>query len=275
MIPLLLARLYLCLIPTRRRFSTYAVWVATSPVFAFIKILDMPQISEQRLQAGIWLVITVDAFKIAYMALPKAACSSVKAALALVDPSQSERPLKELNLEAIHNIYKTQRFRAFRFAEYAGWWRFCVVQDPVRRLMSVYSDLVQGRDMLKNSPRLRNGEAGLPVDPGPDFFYANLRPYMRAASVIKHHALPARLFIGSDLSVYDRVFRVSDLDDLAAELSERSGQEVKIPRLNSSRMRLEFSDLKSETQAALWPFLAEEYALLGQYYKSNERRFRA
>jgi len=201
--------------------------------------------------------------RIFYAAVPKAACSSVKAALAVIDPEFDDLD-RALDTQALHRRYPTRRFRRWRFEEYEGWWRFTVVRDPVKRLMSVYTDRVVAKRDLHLSKGVR--EAGLPRDPDPDYFFQNLDSYRAAASRIRHHALPTRFFIGAAPARFERVFRTSELGELQAELRARSGTGVTIPRRNASAAKLSFDALVPATRDALRPFLAAEYALLQGFF---------
>ncbi len=214
------------------------------------------------------MVVAVPAFKIAYMAVPKAACTSVKAALAHVDPDVVIPPEKDITVYTWHGIYPTRRFRPHRWEEYEGWWRFTVVRDPVKRLLSVYTNRIAQMNDLKNSRKLKDGRANLPVDPDPDYFFQNLEAYKQASSAIKHHALGAWLFTGRKPLKYDRVYRIEELGDLAADLSARTGAHVSFPRKNKSDMPLTLADLKPETIDSLRPFLTREYAHLSDYYQN-------
>lgn len=212
------------------------------------------------------MVIAVPAHKIAYMAVPKAACSSVKAALAMIDPdTKLTLDMMSGNNKAIHVTYQTRRFRPHRWERYEGWWRFTVLRDPLKRLLSVYSDRVVARRELHSSRKMR-WQKHLPLDPDPDFFFQNLREYMVRASVVKHHALPVRLFVGPKPLRYDRVFTVAQMGDLEAALRERSGTAVKIPRFNSSHKKFGLDDLSPKTHAALAEILRPEYDHLSDYF---------
>lgn len=217
------------------------------------------------------MVIAVDAHKLAYMALPKAGCSSVKQALASVDPDVMPPPASQTTHFTWHGIYPTRRFRPHRWARYADYWRFCVVRDPFKRLMSVYTNRVLQFGDLKNSVKIRDGRdwlPDLPVEPDPDFFFQHLEVYKQASSSIKHHALDAWLFLGRDLSKasYNRVYRTEDLGALAWDLSLLTRQEVVLPRSNSSERKLTAADLHPKTIDALRPFLEREYAFLKGIY---------
>lgn len=210
------------------------------------------------------MVVAIETRKIAYFPVPKAGCSSVKAALARIEDGVAP---SEADHAALHQRFPTRRFRLARFRDYDGWWRFTVVRDPIRRLMSVYTDRVVKRKDLHSSRRMRHQDV-LPMDPDPDFFFLNLDAYRRTASVIQHHTMPASRFIGRYPSRFDKVFRTDDLQLLAKELSARSDEDIQIPRMNRSNVRLEFSDLNAATRDALRPGLAGEYALLERFFPS-------
>ncbi|MDO6585463.1 sulfotransferase family 2 domain-containing protein [Salipiger sp. 1_MG-2023] len=205
------------------------------------------------------MVIAIDAHRIAYMALPKAGCSTVKAALAQIDPAVALPP-EPAEVMQWHQIYPTRRFRPHRWEAYDhGWWRFCVVRDPLRRMLSAYVNRVVELGELRNSRKLLRGRVDLPMDPDPDFFFCNIAAYMDAASAIRHHMLPAWLFLGPDLARYDQIYRTAELAQLGRDLSARTGLRVDIRHENSSCLRLGLDDLRPDTQAALRERLAPEY----------------
>ncbi|KAA0920966.1 sulfotransferase family 2 domain-containing protein [Aquicoccus porphyridii] len=211
--------------------------------------------------------IIVSAHKIAYMALPKAGCSTVKRALAQIDPDVTVDVGTVDDMDVWHGLYPTVRFRPHRWEAVADHWRFCVVRDPVKRLLSVYTNRVAQFGELHNSRKLKWPQfAHLTADPDPDFFFSNLEDYMQAASVIRHHVLPAELFVGPDLGAYDRVYRTAELARLADDLQARTGHAVDISRENASEMKLELDDLAPVTIDAIRPRLMREYALLGGFF---------
>lgn len=211
--------------------------------------------------------IALETPRVAYQALPKAACTSVKQALAQIDPGVA-LPHAGIGLKDAHDRYPTVRFQPRAWQRLSGAWRFCVVRDPAKRMMSCYTDIVQRRDALRHSPRLRR-RGDLPLDPDANTFFANIAEYRARSSLVKHHALGAAIFLGPDLARdYDRVFRTSELAELAAELSERSGQWVMMPRANRSEGGLCIHDLSGEAVDVIRPILEEEYALLSGYFRN-------
>ncbi len=211
-------------------------------------------------------VITLPAHRIAYAALPKAGCTSVKQALAGIDPRVDLRALDISDVTTWHRLYPTARYHAPSWRRVADHWRFCVVRDPARRLISCYTDIVVKRGALRNSPRLR--ASGLPLMPDPDTFFQLLDGYRQQSSLVRNHVLGAHVYLGPDLAGFDRVYRTSDLAWLGDDLTERSGQTVTLPHSNPSARatRLRLETLQDATLDLLRPFLDQEYAFLAGLY---------
>lgn len=209
------------------------------------------------------MVVAVAAHKIAYMPVPKSACSSVKAALLQIDPAHPST----VDMDVVHDVFPTRRFHQKNWRDYDDWWRFTVVRDPLRRLLSVYTDRVVNRRELFHSRRLRK-QTALPRDPDPDFFFQNLQAYRRLSSSIKHHALPVHLFVGPTPLRYDQVFRVDQLSDLVGALAQRSGTTPDMPRLNRSGAKLSLDSLHPQTQDALAQELKPEYDHLQGFFSN-------
>ena len=215
-------------------------------------------------------MIYLKSLNLAYMPVPKAACTSVKAALAVLDPEKEASDVDALEHEAVHDIYPTQRFRPHRWETSKGAWRFTVVRDPVKRALSVYSNRIVDMRELHNSPRLR-AQSELPLDPDPDFFFQRLEDYKALASAVKHHTVPMWLFTGRRLELYDEIYTTSDLGRLQDDLKAHIGQGVTLPRRNRSSFSIKLDDLAPETQKALRETTAPDYELFADYFQSPFR----
>ena len=214
------------------------------------------------------MVAEVPHLKIVYRPLPKAACSSVKSALALIDPRHEASRDKILADELFaHGVYQTDRFRGDRWLKYDDWWRFAVVRDPIKRLMSVYTDLVVGRKSLHHSAQIKRQNLH-PKDPDPDYFFQNIQEYRRLSSTVKHHSISAWFFLGPKPLQYDQVYRVDEIASLEARLSELAKQKVVVPRFNSSSSKLEYAELNEKTKESLHEFLLGEYTYLSEYFEN-------
>ncbi len=217
------------------------------------------------------MVIKIDEYRIAYFALPKAGCTTVKVTLSGIDPDFADKrdSLAPDDRAEIHAVYPTRRYRPVRWREVSDdWWRFCVVRDPAERILSCYTDRVLGRQELRNSRRLRGPNVDLPTDPDPDFFFQNLREYVRLSSVIKHHALSCTLFLGPRMAAFDRVYRLEDLGLLAQDLSARTGRSLSIPHNNKSAASLTLGDLAPASRDSLRRYLGPDYEVLSDYYEN-------
>ncbi|MCV2892177.1 sulfotransferase family protein [Lentibacter sp. XHP0401] len=216
------------------------------------------------------MVIKVEAHKIAYMALPKAACSSVKMALGYIDPALDGKDRDAFSTAKWHRLYQTMRFREDRWKPYYNeeWFSFCIVRDPLKRLLSsYYNRVVEMRDLQKKTVFIE-GVPELPLEPDPDFFFQNLMGYREINTSIKHHTIGAQVFLGPKPLRFTKVYKTSELGELSRDLSERSGREVSLPHVNSSGQKLTAEQLKPETLAAIKPFMDTQYEYLSEYFKN-------
>jgi hypothetical protein len=98
-----------------------------------------------------------------------------------------------------------------------GYYVFAVTRDPMRRFISMYGNRVLyhkglSRKALMNHPGLR---------PRPDInvLVRDMGQYFSASYVIHYHALPMIHFLGEDMSVYHRLYDISEMDRLMADVN--------------------------------------------------------
>ncbi|MEX0338971.1 MAG: sulfotransferase family 2 domain-containing protein [Arenibacterium sp.] len=210
------------------------------------------------------MVVAIPTHGVAYWPVPKAGCSSVKAMLSQIDPDYEEKA-KLFDENHLHKVYQTRQFKQFRFDEHEKAYRFTVLRDPIKRLMSVYTNrVVQKRDL--ENRRLTMEKNNLPVYPDPDTFFQNLKPYCKVSTRIHHHVKRSGYYCGYQLGKFNRVYRTDEMQALAEDLSRISGQNVKTTRKNASTRTLEFTDLRVKTRDMLRPFLEREYRHLAGYF---------
>lgn len=217
--------------------------------------------------------ILVSRYRIAYFDTPKVASSSIKAALYRLEHGTDPVavPGATASVEArIHKAYQQTRplDPARDFAAAEGCWTATVVRDPVKRLLSAYANrIIHHRDPHRGRfPRTRAFLLGVPLDPDPDTFFLRLGRYKLQSGRIRHHVHRATRFIGTDLSRFDAVYPMERLDDFAAELSRRTGQEVGFPRLQTGGPKMSFDMLSPRARRALVDYLAPDYAVLADHY---------
>ncbi len=129
-----------------------------------------------------------------------------------------------------------------------------VVRDPVDRFLSFYRWGVIDNHCNFESPIEIND------------FVANFATLLNRTAKIRFHLSAQLMFIGTDLSRYDRIFRIEELADLERYLSERSQTEVRIRRLNTSTRQSIASELTPASRARLVEIYREDYDLLKDFY---------
>ena len=216
------------------------------------------------------VIISIDfPIKMAYAAVPKAACTTVKHIFLQLDdtPPPSAGPSDPSDPKFdIHLMYNTRRFKRRNWAGTQDHFRFTVLRDPLARLLSVYTNRVIQKRILYEARKLRNRRPDLPLDPDPDFFFQNLQTYIDHSSDVKHHALPCRLFTGPDLGFYSKVYRIEETDQLQADIEAMSGRTLTVRRHNSSPSKLSLDALQPATRAAIHRQLAPQYQDVAGYY---------
>lgn len=205
--------------------------------------------------------------RIAYFAVPKVASSSIKLALYNVQEGPDAQRFTDPDRE-VHYVMRTAPFRRRDWEDYDGYWKFVVVRDPVKRLLSAFGNrIVHHRDETRG--RLNGARRmilSLPRAPKADDFFPRLRRYMFASGALRHHFQPLSNYIGPDLSKYDAVYPIERLADLERDLSERLGQPIEFPRLQTTGPKLRFADVSRRAARALLEHSRRDYELLADYY---------
>jgi hypothetical protein len=219
------------------------------------------------------MAILLPEYKIAYFDTPKVASSSIKVALYRLEHG-AESVSSDTPERKIHRRHPARRLDpAHDFAEAEGYWKCAVVRDPVKRLLSAYSNrIIHHRDQLRGRfPKLRAFFLGLPLDPDPDVFFTRLGRYRLQSGWIRHHVNLCSYYIGTDLSRFDAVYPIEKLDDFARELSRRTGTEVVFPRLQTGGPKITADMLSPRAYGALLDYLDSDYGLLADYYNRPAR----
>ncbi|MFQ5438405.1 MAG: sulfotransferase family 2 domain-containing protein [Paracoccaceae bacterium] len=194
---------------------------------------------------------------IAYFPVRKAATTSVNAALRkLVAPGDPTRKTTRTSMSA----------RQRRLAK--GCFKFTVVRDPVSRLLSCYGNRVEYHKDLSATFLDRTLVRAIGRDPHPDAdtFFQNLRAYCMINDKIWRHTRLQRLVIGTDLGFFDAIYRISELDKLASDLSARVGQDIVFERLQTGGPKTRFEDLSRASQESVLRFTAPDYRLLHDFF---------
>jgi hypothetical protein len=210
---------------------------------------------------------------VAYYGSPKVACTSIKVALYEVEHGEPWIDYQDAqgNWHHIHNgsWYPQEPTRYFQVAEPEIYFKFAVVRDPVERFLSAYSNRVLHHGELSVPHLVKDGTQNLKVlPPNPDIatFIEFLCQYRAASVSINYHTELQSFFIGSDLSYYDQVYKLSELGRLAEDLSRICARKVTFERHQHSRRKFSIEDIPSVQKSKLIDFLSRDYDLLWSFY---------
>lgn len=192
---------------------------------------------------------------------PKAAGTSVRAFLFELE---NGFPLRSFQFQGIRQDLTTlanrllvnNRFRLVDHAAIADYERIALVRDPVRRVLSAYSNRVVHYGELSQQaagPALE--AAGLAPDPDFDLFMANITGYMRCSMSIARHLSHQDAFLGKSKDYFTRIFRVEDMASFEAWMNERFGTTSSVPRLQEGGPKLDFWSLSAETRRRVIDFV--------------------
>jgi hypothetical protein len=214
-----------------------------------------------------------DEFRLAYFSIPKVASTSLKHVFYELDTGQKfsrggkDRP-------HIHSLYPAGVLSRNDFERTKDHWKFTVFRDPVKRIISAYSNRVVHQNVLENQSfaQLRAAALGLNLRPDLEEFCLKLDRYRILSRTMRHHTRPYEKFVGPDLSRLDAVYTMENLDDLAKELSERTGKDITFPRRQTGGPKFSVSELTPAALTALNKFTAADYRLMGGLYQPATAR---
>lgn len=188
-----------------------------------------------------------------YHPAPKNACSSVKAmlaeALGVADryayggdvPNYKKPPANRGDKPNVHNLLRSERFRRRR-----GDYRICVVRDPVKRLVSAYSNRVLfHRD----------------IDVSLEDLVSDLPRYWE----IDDHFRPQSYFLGTDPSYYTHIFKMDQIGEIAELLGSLSGREIMPVRRQSGGADMK-PELTEEQTAQVKMAYREDYDVFREWF---------
>ena len=214
-----------------------------------------------------------------YIPVPKIACTSMKTFFYEIKhgtsfPSEEHRE----KYKHIHKWSKSQLYHEWHKKPLIqnkdllnSAFKFCIVRDPIDRVLSCYKSRVVYHKNLHNinSQLLQN--ANLRVEPDLNFFIDHLDEYMTVHSGIKHHARSIIDYLGPDPKFYDAIYDISEINNTLYPclLTKTSNIDFKIKNLQSSSNISSPSNLSASQIDRLQQLYHTDYKIYGDYFKSN------
>ena len=209
-------------------------------------------------EAGITNMMTTDynGVKMAYYCVPKCGKTTVKSLLKRIrEAGGAQRNYGD------HIITPLARWRG------RDHFRFTVIRDPMQRVLSAYGDRVADRDDIRRSgfSVLMCKLLGLNPSPGPEEFILNLKKYMMINDRIFRHVIPQVMYTGTDLSFYDAVYTVKEMDKLVDKINEMHGLDIEPAKRNAGKKKFTVDDLSPEAQDYIRQFYKKDYEVFASY----------
>jgi hypothetical protein len=198
---------------------------------------------------------------------PKAAGTSVRAFLYELE---NGFPLRAHTVQGrstdittlANRLVINNRFRLVDHAAIAGYDRIALVRDPVRRVLSAFSNrVVFYQELSRENAGPALDAAGLSPDPDIDLFMANIGRYMQCSKSIARHFSHQDSFLGKSREYFRQVFRVEDMGAFEAYMNDRFGTRVSVPRLQEGGPKLDFHVLSAETRRRIIDFVSPSRVL--------------
>ncbi len=211
--------------------------------------------------------VILDEFKLSYIPVPKIACTSLKTMFFEVENGFPFKPFRASGYHWwIHRFYESVPFEKLPHARMAGHRRIAVLRDPVKRLLSCYSNrVVHHKELSEAKAGAQLAQARLPADPDLSTFVRHLADYSRAVGTIAHHAAPMVTYLGRDPAWYDRLYRIEETGKLAGDVEELTGRAVPLQRLQKGGPKIAVDTLDARDLARIKLFYEEDYDVFGRH----------
>ncbi|MGR5261101.1 sulfotransferase family 2 domain-containing protein [Vibrio astriarenae] len=165
----------------------------------------------------------------------------------------------------IHHIYPAKFYNESRFRSYRN---VALVRDPYQRFVSMYTNRVLHYKDLSSS---KNAilEAGLPLIPDINVFIDNLDFYRKVNRSIFNHSAPQSSFLGTDLSRFDMVEDIKNIDRIRSYINDTTALEIAPFRRTQTGGRNEkkqvLSSISCDNEKIVKEFYSKDYELLSNF----------
>ena len=207
--------------------------------------------------------------RLAYVPVPKIACTSVKMAILRHNAPADYAALKAGEIDGdgkgVHGFYPTVPMSLSQMLTKPPTRRwFGIVRDPLKRFVSGYRNRILHHKDLRATSVAELEAAGLPLEPDIDLFAANLAAYSALNRSTRHHFAPICTYMGRHPRMFHRVFCISEIADLASYMAEHGGPSD-LPHEQTGGPKMTVADLSPASIAALRDFYARDYAVWGRF----------
>ena len=146
--------------------------------------------------------------------------------------------------------------------------RFTVVREPVARFISSYNNRIADRDDFQSSIVSRNLVKPFKLNPSPSLeeFALNIHTYGLLNDRVFRHVINQHRFTGKNIEKFDRIYNLSQINDLVDYMNDLFNIELQAKTLNSSSKQSSKVDLSSEALSRVQEYYEMDYKLFGKYF---------
>ena len=222
-------------------------------------------------------MIIIPKLMIAYQNIPKVATTSIfqwfyeclkKNNMFVEDNREKNKFIRDYFKGDGSNAVEKEASASF-LQEYPGCFSFALTRDPIRRFISMYSNRVIHHKKLEIpevAERLKKRH--LSIAPSLDQLVENLDDYRKISRDIAHHSAPMMVFLGRDLTIYNRLVDISEINMVIQEIVrhwEKAGMgefTKNLPELGRSQTggpKLGLEEVSEESFERLAEFYRDDY----------------
>jgi tetratricopeptide (TPR) repeat protein len=198
--------------------------------------------------------------------IPKNGCTLLKANIIMNSPSRAEYLASGLTVHDYAKKYTAEEWPegALTSSEY---FRFVVLREPLRRLLSAYLNrMVRNRHepesfttlQIERTVREAQESLGIPHDPARSISFEEFVRYVSGAQNVQCdvHWMPQVCLVGNDLSVFGHVGKVERMDETLDILATRFGYVLERDIAPHSKDGFDHITHYSETSTLTHPYRA-------------------
>lgn len=207
------------------------------------------------------MAIIVDKLNVAYFPAPKVACTSLKYMFYYIENNKEYIPTIRNSIKVhVHGYYPTSPFSRAPMKRIENYYKFCVVRDPIKRLISCYANRVLfHKELSENRLSVDAIKAGARPNPSIEYFIENLELYREHSPSITHHTDLQCKFIGNDPKFYSRIYKMNELEILKDDISEIYGEKLNLPHSQTGGPKLGIEEISERSKSKLIRFYEKDY----------------
>ena len=212
--------------------------------------------------------VTIAKFNLFYASIPKIACTSLKMYFFKLENGHDFSSFKANGKRVdIHRIYKPKPMNEILQKNISKFDKIAFVRDPVERFLSAYSNRVIFHGDMENklsTKELSNLE--LPTKPDIHTFIQNYEIYAKISRPIFHHTKAISYFLGNDPTIYERLYKLSEIEIFENDIEKRTNQRIKVPHLQTGGPKVQKCELTAAEVSKIKSLYEEDYNNFGSYF---------